>query len=52
MEMEETPPSTGRKFRGRKANGGSHLPGIDEVERLQRVGQPEVGQSFQLSSEL
>lgn len=52
MEMEEPLPSNGRKFKGRKANGGSHLPGIDEVKRLQRVGQPEVGQGFQLGSEL
>lgn len=50
--MEEPPPSNGSKFRGTRENGDSHLPGIDEVERLQRVGQPEVGQRFQLGSEL
>lgn len=37
---------------GGKENQGSHLPGMDEVQCLQGVGQPEVGQSFQLSPEL
>lgn len=37
---------------GRKEHQGSPLPGMDEVQCLQGVGQPEVGQSFQLSPEL
>ena len=31
VEMQGPPPSNGRKFSGTKENGGSHLPGIDEV---------------------
>ena len=52
VETQETPPSKGTKFSGTKENEASRLPGIDEVECLQGVGQPEVGQGFQLSSQL
>lgn len=52
VEIGEPPPSNGGKFSGAKENEGSHLPGVDEVQGLQGVGQPEVGQSLQLSSEL